>query len=564
MSASVRVLEVNAEKKRLGAYYTPKALSDIMACWAIRSSENTVLEPSFGGCSFLKSCANRLVETGCLPKKLPLFGCDIDPSAFTYLSSTVGSFVDLANFALDDFLAFERPSEWPESFDVIIGNPPYVAYQNISHKAKELALKEISEIGLDLDLRASLWAYFVTLSLKYLKRGGRIAWVLPGSFLYANYAQGLRWFLGGQFSDLVAFSIKERLFIDEGADEQTVVLLAEGYNPKIDIPTLDIPLKECSTIADLEAAINSWGVSGSQEYASCDSPVFSFLSASSQASYLEISRSSSCAKLRDFLDVRIGLVTGANTFFVLNQEQANAHNLSIRSLYPVLSRFSSASGLSFSKHDHNWDQKNGKRCLLVSVSEVEQAPSDLRNYLQSFPEETIQATATFRKRKLWCETNDKKVPHAFFPVMSHSGPRLALNVGRVNCTNSIHRVYFKSNVDKTKQKHIAISLLSTFSQISAEIEGRKYGAGVLKHEPREAEKIKVLLPDAPKSAIVNAFSCIDRLLRDGKASEARELADKFIMDALGMKNRQTLRTSMQEALLEIRSRRYPDRKKSKG
>jgi adenine-specific DNA-methyltransferase len=549
-----------SEKRELGAYYTPKALSDIMAKWAIVDPKDSVLEPSFGGCGFLRSCADQLVKIGCNQNKLPLYGCDIDPTAFAYLSDTLGNFADLSHFWLGDFLKLDKPVNWPENFDVIIGNPPYVSYQKISHEAREQALNSIEGLGLDLGLRSSLWVYFVSLSLLQLKRGGRIAWVLPGSFLYSNYAKELRKFLSLHFEEIAAFHIKERLFLYEGTDEQTIVLLAKNYAPP-EIFYQEIALWECLDLTELQEKILLWDIGKEGTPFSCEAPVLSTLSLKKQMDLAVLFRSHLCKKLGDFLRVQIGLVTGASSFFVINNDMINAHKLDLSSLYPILSKFPSVTGLSYSKHDHNRALKNGERCMLVSGDKANTLPAELRDYLQTFPDSKKDTIATFKKRTPWYNIYDTKIPDAFFPVMSHVGPRLVLNTGKLNCTNSLHRVYFNKDVSKSVQKLISLSLLSSFSQLSAEIVGRKYGAGVLKHEPREAENIRVLIPDFTDEKINKLYANTHKLLKNEGVQPATKYVDDIFLNELGLDDE--VKSMLQNTLLDIRAKRYPDRKKKR-
>ena len=89
-------------------------------------------------------------------------------------------------------------------------------------------------------------------------------------------------------------------------------------------------------------------------------------------------------------------------------------------------------------------------------------------------------------------------------------------------TNTIHRIYFHGKIPLSRRRLIAISMLSTFSQLSAEIEGRSYGSGVLKHELREAGRIQLLLPDeVPVERIAKVFRRIDALLHARKRAEAQ-------------------------------------------
>ena len=88
--AKISTEPIEGDKKRLGAFYTPEALTDVICEWAIASSDARVLEPSFGGCGFLKSAAERFRLLGSTNPQLNLYGCDIDSYAFEHLSNTFG------------------------------------------------------------------------------------------------------------------------------------------------------------------------------------------------------------------------------------------------------------------------------------------------------------------------------------------------------------------------------------------------------------------------------------------------------------------------------------------
>ena len=50
------------DRRILGAYYTPERLSQLLTDWAIRHVDDTVLEPSFGGCGFLATARDNGYE----------------------------------------------------------------------------------------------------------------------------------------------------------------------------------------------------------------------------------------------------------------------------------------------------------------------------------------------------------------------------------------------------------------------------------------------------------------------------------------------------------------------
>jgi adenine-specific DNA-methyltransferase len=265
-----------AKRKSLGAFYTPSSLSDILCNWAIRERTDTVLEPSFGGCGFLTSAVKQLEKLGSSAPQNNIYGCDIDPDAFGHLSSAFGDVTDLSRFALGNFLDLAHPRDWP-SFDVVIGNPPYLHYRKIDPAARSRALDVTRAEGVNLDLRSSLWAYFVVLGASHLKTGGRCAWVLPASFLFSNYSRTVRNFVASRFSRSRAFLVKERLFLDSGTEEQTVVLLAEGYDPTATISDFDVSLSQHGTLKALDKEIEAWRFTETESLAVCGDSVLTQL-----------------------------------------------------------------------------------------------------------------------------------------------------------------------------------------------------------------------------------------------------------------------------------------------
>lgn len=554
------------EKKALGAFYTPKELSDILCDWAIRSPNDTILEPSFGGCGFLKSLNEKLKILGAHNPQTQLFGCDIDKQAFNYLSETFGELVDLTHFIKEDYLSFSGSQKWPEGFSVAIGNPPYVPYQKIPIEARNKAVERLSHIGFKPGLRSSTWLYFVALSLLFLKPEGRMAWVLPGSFLQANYSKKFRSFLRSRFKRIQAFQVHERLFLYEGTDEQTIVLLGDGYDAEGgEVGDGDIDLTSCADTKELVKSIANWDAGEPTKEASCNSPVIDFFGQEERKTFESLAALQECQTLGETALIQIGLVTGANKFFVLSESRANELGISRDYLKNILSKFTSAPGLSFTDKDCQADVEEDKRCLLLSSETPTHRSAHVRKYLGSFLQVTgrkIDEVSTFKRKKVWCKTEDKNLPDAFFPVMHHLGPRLVLNASSVHCTNTIHRVFFRKKMSKTAQKLLSISMLSTFSQISAEIVGRKYGSGVLKHEPREAEKIMMLMPQIDNWRDVQKMHTkIDKLLRAKREDEARKEADHFVLGALLGDASERTRITLDNCLEKVRELRQPDRRK---
>lgn len=550
---AIRPLE---DRRILGAYYTPERLSQLLTDWAIRHVDDTVLEPSFGGCGFLATARDTLTRLGCLNPVRQIHGCDIDPVAFEYLGAVFGDAADTGGFIERDFLDCTGIETWPDHFSVILANPPYIPHHRIGKaRVRELWAREQGIAG--VKGRASLWAYFLSHAVSLLAEGGRMAWVLPGAFLQADYAAPIRRYVGQHFARSAAFIIHERLFLTEGADEETVILLADGHG----LPaTRGLEIGEAGTLAALEALIVAWGADAWAGRTGDITPAMLSFTDDAQDLFKRLATQTTTVRLGDLAKVQIGLVTGDNGFFVLDRVACRAANLDDGDCSRVLSKFRAASGISLSATDLDGYDRTGGRSFLVQSGATPMSPA-LSTYLESYPIERRQQVSTFRKRPHWSTISDGKTPDAFFPVMHHHGPRLVLNADALSCTNTIHRVFFLDNTPIERQRLAALSMLTTFSQISAELCGRRYGSGVLKHEPRDADRIQLMMPDAVDPDDLNqVYADADAALRNGDSDGSRAIADAALLRWSSIALASDQQTALANALAAMRERRRPDRR----
>ena len=574
-----RAGEGDRDRKRLGIYYTPSGAARILCEWAIRSGSDRVLEPSFGACGFLEAAADRLREAGAASPLDQLYGCDIDEEAFTkYLDPKLGRGVEAGRYLHRDFLSV-RPDDFDgEGFDAIVGNPPYVSYHTMDDGQRGAAERALAWSGLDLSPKASLWAYFLLHSTTFLRPGGRMAWILPSSFLYAEYAALVRAHLARCFSRCLVVQLGQRLFLSEGTEEATIVVLAEGYGTAGDG---DVVLDFAEALPDLERSVRAWKHHKSTAKTFDGRASALMLNDAAEGAMEAVSGAGRVVSVGAVADVRIGIVTGANPFFVIDEATATRHGLPDRALRPILAKFAVAPGAALRESDLESARRLGRKLLLVDTSCLDTDSGDpaVQRYIDSFDRAKRDANKTFKKRKLWHRPDDGRTPDAFFPYMYQHGPRLILNEAGTTSTNTIHRVYFKGEMSDRRtgselpfpapglalsarawRRLCAVSILSTFSQLSGELQGRSYGAGVLKHEPSEARRVRLVLPEA--SALTDpdrAFREADAALRDGALGTARALADEFVLAALDDASRAEVSAVMGAALGAARRRRKPVR-----
>ena len=282
---------------------------------------------------------------------------------------------------------------------------------------------------------------------------------------------------------------------------------------------------EAGTLAELEMLIAQWAVNGWAGRTGAVVPAMLSLTDEAQTLLDGLIVQPYTVTFGAIAKVQIGLVTGDNAFFVLDRAAISSASLVDSDCTRILSKSRAVTGISLTIDDlDHYDRVGGKSFLIQSSGATTSVA--LQTYLDTYPADRRDAVSTFRKRPIWSAISDGKVPHAFLPVMHHDGPRLVLNTANMNCTNTIHRVFFKDETPIWQQRLAALSMLTTFSQISAELCGRRYGSGVLKHEPRDADRIHLMMPDnVDPTDLERVYWQADARSREGDAEGVRAIAD---------------------------------------
>src|SRR5438874_11769554 len=216
------------QQKALGAFYTVDAIARFLVNWAVRSADDTVLEPSCGDGVFLSAAMDHLLHLGNPSPRIT--GIDINPSALQ--SSRLRS----PGFRLlqSNFFSL-RPGEIPLA-TAIVGNPPFIRYQTFNGEKRANALRCASEMGVRLPQLCSSWAPFIVHATAFLQRGGRLAMVAPAELVHAQYAREVLRFLTREFKRITVRMFQKKMFAE--LSEDTVLLLCENFGGRCDWPSV--------------------------------------------------------------------------------------------------------------------------------------------------------------------------------------------------------------------------------------------------------------------------------------------------------------------------------------
>jgi adenine-specific DNA-methyltransferase len=120
-------------------------------------------------------------------------------------------------------------------------------------------------------------------------------------------------------------------------------------------------------------------------------------------------------------------------------------------------------------------------------------------------------------RSPWWKVPRVAVPDAFLTYMNHDTPRIVTNRAGVGYLNSIHGVTFSTEHRQLAMDLLPLAALNTVTLLGSELVGRAYGGGLLKVEPKEADRLPM-----PSRSIIEAAAAQLRVLRPQLAKGLRQ------------------------------------------
>jgi len=161
------------EIKNSGQYFTPEMVADFMVNLTRKPESAKILEPCAGEGVFLNALLKKKYNN--------LKAFELDASLNN--KSPV-------NIEHADFLTID----WDEKFDVIIGNPPYVRWKNISKNTQEM-LKTDPRWSDKLNGLADILYPFIYASVEKLNKNGELIFITPLFWTSTSHSRLLRKYL---------------------------------------------------------------------------------------------------------------------------------------------------------------------------------------------------------------------------------------------------------------------------------------------------------------------------------------------------------------------------------
>ena len=245
-------LIMEEERHKLGQYFTPTLVVDLINAFCIRTGDEKVLDPTCGSGSFLVRAYER--KKRLTYKNHPevveeIWGFDISEYAvqLATLNLAIRDFRYIAypNVFCKDFFDIYKGAKLKkpgisdnvliEEFDAIIGNPPYTRQEEIDdlipgEKEKIYAVVERDGVK-NFSKRSSIYTYVFFHSGALLKEGGYLGFITSNSFLDTDYGKYLKQWMTENFKIVAIIDSKvERFF--EDADVNTAITILQKEREK--------------------------------------------------------------------------------------------------------------------------------------------------------------------------------------------------------------------------------------------------------------------------------------------------------------------------------------------
>ena len=257
------------ERHKLGQFYTPPPIVELITKWAVRSADYKVLDAGSGSGTFISEAYDRLfylktgkeidIVNGIIPTQSEhssilgkLYAVDINPFAAHLtamrlsLKSPKYPAKDM-NIVIGDFFKIkpaqsvllphktvggkeEYRSVVFSNFDAIIGNPPYTRWNDLSNEERRTIRDEIGKVLNEYNLMPKrgeglpLYVHWIVHAERFLKDHGKLGMIISNMWLQTDYGKDFGKYLLDHFKIKALIDVPQKIF---DAIITTVILLAE-------------------------------------------------------------------------------------------------------------------------------------------------------------------------------------------------------------------------------------------------------------------------------------------------------------------------------------------------
>lgn len=389
----------------------------------------------------------------------------------------------------EDFTCVKTQEE-SQKYNLLICNPPYSRHHHLGADKRRLRDKAKESSGMSLSGLAGLYCYFIALSHPIMKEGAIAGWLLPSEFMDVNYGSAIRHYLLTEVTllHIHRFAPDDLQFDD--AIVSSVVVLFKNEKPGLEHRvrftyggSLDAPKHDKLVSLSVLTKETKW----------------------TRFPLSEQREQGELPKLRDFFTVKRGIATGDNAFFILKKEDILERGLPLSQFRPILP---SPRSLLLSEIESS---STGEPLVptvyyvldcRLSYDEIAREHPALKHYLEEGMAKGVDQRYLCKARKLWYAQEAREASMLYCTYIGRSdldeqAPfRFILNHSKAIVSNSFLMLYPKGKLAEQMEKerslrHRVFEVLNQIDATTLRGEGRVYGGGMYKLEPKELLNVPV-------------------------------------------------------------------------
>lgn len=477
-------LKSQQERNALGQYSTPFQLAWEILIYAkanIRDKNNIrFFDPAFGTGVFYSALTHVFLEEQIKVAR----GFEIDTHYFS------PAFELWKNTKLElgqcDFTKQVAPKN---TYNLIICNPPYIRHHLIQQK-EYLKRKAFNVANVNLTGFASLYCYFLVLSHPWLMNGGMAVWLIPSEFMDVNYGKEVKKYL---LNEVTLLHI-HRYDPDEVQFEDVLVSSAIVCFRK-ERPDLNHCVK--------------FTYGGSLETPQVEK-VIEINTLRSESKWtrfplLDARKNDKKFLLSDYFEIKRGIATGDNNYFILTREKIEEKKLPIDQFKPILPSPRFLDRIEITSDSNGYPLLKKQLFVLdcdLPIERVKEEYPELYRYLKDGFKSGVADRYLCRKRKIWYSQEKRNESPFYFTYIGRTKSdrespfRFILNESKAIVSNSYLILYPKKELEikflkKPSLKKEVLILLNNLTCSTMLEESRVYGGGMYKMEPGELARVSV-------------------------------------------------------------------------
>lgn len=475
-------------RNKLGQYATPNELAIEITTFTrslIESKEKiNFLEPALGTGSFFSA----LLQVFNPEEIEKSFGIEIDEK-FASEAERLWSPKGLTVINAD----FTKLKTLNNTFNLLITNPPYVRHHHLNeHQKKELVDFAKHNLNIKISKLAGFYCHFILHSHNYLKDNGIAVWLVPNEFLDVNYGTAIKQYLLNHVKLIRIHRFKPENTVFSDALVSSLVLWYKKEKPTVNNEikftygnSINFPEKEIFVKGEeLEPSIK-W----TKFFTECS----------------VINSNHNNLKIKDLFEIKRGIATGSNNFFILSKKEIEDKNLPIKFFKPILPspRFINHNIIEPSDNNqslyHNYFVLDCK----LGLQEIKYNYNTLYQYIKQGESKGISSGYICRNRNPWYSQERREKPLFICNYIGRENStkafRFILNKSSSIVTNSYLGIYPKPIFNRIQESvpDLSFKILDFLNDTPSDEfikKGRVYGGGMYKLEPKELENVEITLP----------------------------------------------------------------------